>query len=308
MIWVPIAVLALGTILTLLWVLRRRRAAGSALVSVVLLRREKRLLTESDVRGAARRALGPSVDVRPVPSPDPGTTDGFVIMLDEQTPGFFVISAGRTYADDPDEVAKSFEDPRARSAYAAHRAWVAVDVAGGMPPPDLWPQVRAMLGKLAAELYDEGCTMLYAPALGRVALPGKELENQLQAGDLSQVFGDDQVNVPILTVESGNRKFERAIAQAQREFPRLVEVWGRHGPACKALVKGRFPHDNGNEYMWLEVQHLSAVQIAGVLVNEPAHVALKKGQMVTLTPAEVADWACLDGEKPMGMFVERLLH
>jgi uncharacterized protein YegJ (DUF2314 family) len=309
MIWtVGAAVVVVGA-LALLVAWRRRRRAGE-LVSIVLLRRERRGLSESDLRGAVRRALRgmpgePEVtEMRP---PDPGITGGFAVLLNG-APILLVIDAGRPYEEDPAAGATVFEDPRAREAYAAHRAWISVDAVGGMPTDDVREVVFAMMGRVAAELFDEECTLLYAPAFQRVALPDAQTEEMLRGPDPMGIFGDDELNTPIHAVEADDRRVQRAMEEARRQWPRFVDIWLRDGAACEGLVKGRFEHAAGNEYMWVQVEALDDGAVSGVLVNEPAHVAgLAKGQTVSVSIDDVADWACVDGEKAQGMFVERVL-
>jgi hypothetical protein len=122
-----------------------------------MMRPAARQLTEADVRGAARRALRPDVEVTTSDSPDPGTTRAFVIVLNG-SPGFFVIDAGRPYSDDVDIESKRFEDPRAREAYAAP-AWIAVDSSGRAAQRNAGVSAA---GKLAAGA-GRSCTLLYAP-------------------------------------------------------------------------------------------------------------------------------------------------
>lgn len=287
------------------WLVRRRN--HRQLVSIVLLRRSQRGLTEAEVRAAARRAIRPDVEVVAAPSPDPGVTGAFIVMLDG-SPGFFIVDAARSYGEDTEAEAARFEDPRAREAYAAHRAWVSVDLVGGMPPENVRAMVLSLMARLAAELYDEECTLLYAPAMERVALPGPGVEERLRGADPMGVFGDDEVNTPIFHVGQGDAAIERAMEEARRQWPRFVEVWKQRGAACQPIVKGRFTADGGNEYMWIEVKEVHDGHVSGVLANKPARVpGAAKGQTVTIPVDDVADWACLDGDRPLGMFVERLL-
>ena len=305
MLWVLIGV---GVIVVLgaVFLILRRRGRSKPLVSVVTLRSTTRSLTESDVRHAARRAIRDDVTVVAGPSPDGGLTRVFMVMLGE-IPGFYVIDCGRTYVDDPGAESQQFEDLRARTAFAEHKAWVAVDLATD-PGDKLRPQALTLMAKLAAEFYDDHCTLLYSPALNRFAVPGPEVEAKLQAGDLDGLFGDYEVNMPVIETKD-DKRVEQAKAKAKQEWPKFVEVWTRLGTSSSAMVKGRFGHDGGNEYMWVQVQDLRPGQVTGTLMNQPVHVPLTKGQTVqVMTPDDIADWACLDGETAHGMFVEKVLR
>jgi hypothetical protein len=278
MLWILIGVGVIVVLGAVFLVLRRRR--GKPLVSIVTLRTTTRNLTEADVRHAARRAIRDDVTVVAGPSPDGGLTRVFMVMLGE-IPGFYVIDCGRTYVDDPGAESQQFEDLRARTAFAEHKAWVAVDLATD-PGDKLRPQVLTLMAKLAAEFYDDNCTLLYSPALNRFAVPGPEVEAKLQAGDLDGLFGDYQVNLPIIDT-GDDKRVEAANAKAKEEWPKLVEVWTRLGPASKAFVKGCFPYADGQEYMWVQVEDLKPGQVTGILMNEPVHVALTKGQTVQVS-------------------------
>lgn len=309
MAWlIGIGAAVLGIAVFLIW---RRRRQTEQLVSIVMLRAAPRRLSESEARGAIRRAwqgLHGDIDVMQGPSPDPQSTGTFVVALNG-APVFYIIDAARPYEDDPGETAMQFEHRGAREAYAGHQAWLSVDIVGGMPPKDMREVIIAILGRIAAELLDEQCTLIFAPALQRFALPSAETEEKLRSGMPLEIFGDSDVNTPIIRVGSDDERVNRAMEEARRQWPKFVEIWRRSGQACSPIVKGRFEHPNGNEYMWIEVTGVDSGTVTGVLVNEPAHVtSVATGQTVTVAVDDVVDWACRDGEEPVGMFVEKILR
>jgi uncharacterized protein YegJ (DUF2314 family) len=304
MVWFAIAVAILAALGGAYWFIRRRRAQ-EPLESVVMLRSARRSLTETDVRGAARRAIGPEVQVIAMQPPDE-TTNGFVVIVND-APCLFVIDSGRVYGEDLEAESQRFENPQARAAYREHKAWLSVDVPNSVRRA-AGDELRPLMARLAAELYDEGCTLLYAPSLGRIALPDPEVERQLREGDLSSLFGNYDVNLPVFNTE-GQSNVERAIERARREWPKFIDVWTRHGPACHGIVKGAFAHEGGHEHMWIEVATLSDGRVTGTLINNPVHVDLRKGQTVSVNaPNEISDWACKDGDEVHGMFVEKILR
>jgi uncharacterized protein YegJ (DUF2314 family) len=287
---------------------RKRGRKGREIVSVVMLRETPRAITEAEARGIARRVMGSEAGVVPLPNTDrlPGLS-GYAVIF-KGIPSYYIISASRPYCDDPEGASGAFEDPRARERFARHRAWVSVDVVGGMPSKHVRPMVLGVLGKLSAEVYDEGCTLMYAPSRSRVALPGPEVERRLKTGDPLALFSeDDDLNEPIINVD-GDARIERAIQEARRKWPQFVAAWQRTGGNCNGLVKGRFPHEKGNEFMWMQVTRVEDSHVTGTLANRPAHVpGLKRGSTVRLVVDDVVDWAYLENGKPVGMFVERVL-
>lgn len=308
--WIGILVVLLGVVG---WWFARRPRKQDKIVSVVMLRQTLRKLTEAEVRQGIRRASGRAdVDAKAMPVELPGLAAAFGVFLGE-VPAFMVICVDRPYGDDPEQESRSFEDERARKAYAEHRAWIAVDLATKMPDGNTEREVLRLLGRLAAEFLDEGCTLVYAPALGRFALPGPETEATLKGDDPMSIFGDEDVNTPMINVESDDQRVEKAIAEAQRRWPQFVEAWKRSGKACKGLAKGRFAVQGvegvQNEYIWMEVEDVVGDSVTGTIANRPVHLpGLKKGQQVTIPAANVVDWAYSDGKKTEGFFVERVIR
>ncbi len=304
---IALALLAAGVAAIVLLVRRRRRATPD-LVSFVAMRRSPRALTEADVRGMLRRAGSPESDLMPLPPVTPGMS-GFAVLHDG-VPMFYFVSAARPYCDNPADVATRFEDTRARTAFAEHTAWLSIDAVGGMPPESVKDEVLTFMGKVAAELMDHDSTLLFATWLDRVALPGEEAERALREGRYLEVFNtDDELNTPIVHTGSNQAPVDRAIAQAQTNYPTLLSAWDRLGASSEAMVKGRFSSGSSDEYMWVKVRSIGDDGVTGELVNEPAHIAgLRKGQDITVPHGQVVDWACLIDGKPHGLYVERVLR
>jgi uncharacterized protein YegJ (DUF2314 family) len=308
MYWIIGGVVCLAIVAVVAIVLVRRRRSSSDVVSMVLLRRSRRNLTEADVRAAARRVLKKDADAMAAPSPDPGVTNGFAVLMNG-TPFLIVIDAGRPYEDDPADTARSFEDPRCREAYSAHTAWVSVDFVGGMPPDEVRDVAIMAMARMAADLVDDDTTLIYSTWLGRVALPGPESDQALRSKEPLSAFGDAEVNTPIIHASSDDARINRAMEKARREWPTFTEVWGRRGTACEGMVKVRLVTGENTEYIWMSVTTLGADTVTGVFENEPIHTtAHRKGQSFTAPQADIVDWACVDGEKGLGLYVERVLR
>ena len=314
MIWWILGLAAMVGVLVAVIAWRRRRS-NQGPVSIVMLRRTPRGLTESDVRGTMRRALRAEAQVRTLPMSD-GLTKAFLVLGDGLPP-IGVFDSTRTYmeADEVDWTAHGFEDPRARSGIKEHRAWVSVDAMGLDPIPPREQRAAIydrLLGKIAAELLDDACLLLYLPADGCYAAPGEKAGAMLAGEQVMALFNSDQeLQEPIIRVRAGDNAINTAIEKAQRRLPEFLQAWSRFGTAGKGMVKGRFdaPGDNA-EYMWIQVESADASSITGRVMNRPGRDGLPgRGAVVRLKHAEVVDWAYVDeNEKPHGLFVERVLR
>ncbi len=303
--WIVAGCTVLLLLLILVLILRARAGGISA---IVLFRQTPRRLTEVDVRGAARRALGPDAQVVPVDTAEKPEMQGAFGIAIKNAPFFLVYSIARPYVDDPKAESARYEDPRARQAFADHTAWVSIDLSRALKG-QLQRSAIPPLCRLAAELLDEGTTLLYATWLSRVALPSPQVEAALKSDKPLEPFGDDELNTPIIHAQ-GDARIEAAVAEARRRWPEFVAIHARVGAAGEPLVKGRFTTpDGGDEHMWLGVKSISDQGVAGELLNQPAHIpTLHKGQSVSIPHEDISDWAILDGDTPVGMFVERLLQ
>ena len=63
------------------------------------------------------------------------------------------------------------------------------------------------------------------------------------------------------------------------------------------LVKARFPHERGNEWMWIEVHSWNGDSLSGRLESTPQYVqTVKSGSSVTVSFADVADYMHMFGD------------
>lgn len=310
--WIAIAVGVLVALLIVFLWLRSRSASGGP-VSVVIMRRTPRNLTDADVRGAVRRALKAEAKIERIPLPD-GLTSGYAVFSDSLPP-FVVIDSTRMYFDEEllEPTARRIEDAAARDALRAHKAWISVDAHGlDRPPPkeDRYKIYDRLLGKVASELMDEDATLLYLPAENRIALPKPDSAEKLASGAVAEVFADDSVNQPIIQIEASDAKINAAIKEAKERLPELIGAFERLGAKSHALIKGRFTSGDQVEYLWLEVVSLGAGAVKGKVVNQPYAEGLPaKDSVVDVKLDDIVDWMYLDEkEEAQGMFVERILR
>ncbi len=306
--WVAIGFGALVIVAAVVVVLMRHRRRRNTLVSIVMLSETPREISESMVRGAARRALGGDVEVVSLPTPEELGIVGLVVNSIEHGM-YYVISSTRPYVEDPEADSAMYENEHAREAFAKHKAWISVDATGGLPKKDQIDSVMKCVARLAAELLDDSCSMLYATATERVALNGPGIEAKLRGDDPLSIFGDDEVNTPIIHVDKSLAAVNKAMETARKRWPEFVEAFARIGPDGNALVKGKFCEGEESEYMWVKAESANAQNATGVLLNSPAHVkSIKKGHRVTIQFEDIADWAFMEKGEQKGMFVERILR
>lgn len=304
MVWMYGGVALLLALCAAVWVWLRRRRRERGILAIVMLRAEPRRLTEAELRGAARRALGAEADVLDLQAtPVPGSTPW--VVLYGGSPVLYVVDANIPYTPEAERVAGGAEDPRVREALLRHRCWVSVDVPMSMP--EMEEGLTLMMARVAAELLDENCLILYTPRTGRFAIRDGETEAKLRSASPMEIFEDRDVNTPIFRVDDGDKKaarVDRAIEKARENYPRLLDAWRRLGPGCEPMVKFRVD----DEHLWMSVEAMNAESITGEIQNEPLHPDLKKGQRLTVTVAQLSDWAYMENDKAEGLYVERVLR
>lgn len=279
-----------------------------------MLRTQPRLLSEAEVRAAVWKGL--KVEAKIEPLERPGVNAKVYMVAPEGMPPLLVISSASGYMspEETERVAKSFEDPRAREAIAGHKAWISIDLAGIKEP--MAKELRSavynrVLGKIAAGLLDDGCTLLYLPSDGRFGIPGPGVADQLANAKVGDVFSDDDLHEPVIHVDGKDKAINDAIEIARKRLPELVAAFQARGGASNALIKGKFEEANGGvEYMWVKVERIDPTGFTGEMLNRPGLKGLPgRGESVSVPQDRVVDWMFTDEtDKPHGGFVERVLR
>jgi uncharacterized protein YegJ (DUF2314 family) len=215
-----------------------------------------------------------------------------------------VLSGARPYIEQRDEFAAGLRDLRARAAVIGHRAWMSVDyLHSGRTHPSK-DEKYGVAGKLVAEFLGDDCLAICIPDENMVIATTGELPVQLrQLESLRDLMikGCDPV------VEVAPEKAEAAAAEARRRWPEFVSAFTRRKKDDRFLIKKRFSDEKNVEFMWIEVKGLDEERISGVLTSEPAWLKQPRpGDTVTLTCAEVEDWAYFDDGEINGMFLKEL--
>lgn len=187
MLWWIVGGVAIITVLGVIILIARRRQSDGALTSLVLMRATPTSITEDQVRAAAKAAFKDEGDVIALPRDrfPPGLAGGYAITL-MGSPVFYVINAHNTYVPDPQAESAKFTDARARQAFATHKAWVSVDVVGGLPEPSMQQMVLMSMAVVAIKLMDAQTSLIYSTWLDRAAFPADM--RKAAGGNINAVF------------------------------------------------------------------------------------------------------------------------
>jgi uncharacterized protein YegJ (DUF2314 family) len=295
-------------------IVRSRRQSEAGPISIVMLRNGPRNFSVPDIRAAFRRVhrRDPQIEKH---APDE-TTDAY-LLVDTELPPLGIIDSRRQYADPEDlrEVANRSEHSAVRGAIREHKAWVSIDAMGvdDSISKEERSKVYSLLAPLAAELMDDRCMLLYLPAEGRVAEAGERAEEMLRAGQLAELFGDNELNAPMFHVSNDDERINAAIKEARSRLPEFCSEFARRGEGCTAMVKARFQivsaSDDGVEVMWVKVRSIDGAGFTGTVENNPVHDSLpRKGAVVKVKLDDVVDWAYVnEAGEPQGLFVDRIL-
>lgn len=109
-------------------------------------------------------------------------------------------------------------------------------------------------------------------------------------------------------------KFQRDLAAATEQARAHLSYFWDHQKAPMAdeydfLVKAKFPAEKPAEpeQLWLEVTDHDDKAVTGKLASQPQRQpGLKKGDEVTVKPADIVDWAFFQGESLLGHYTTRV--
>jgi uncharacterized protein YegJ (DUF2314 family) len=111
-------------------------------------------------------------------------------------------------------------------------------------------------------------------------------------------------------VSEEDPEMNRAILDAQKSLDKFITVI--KAPTAsqnRFAIKKSFKDGKKVEFMWLASPSFDGKKFSGRLDNEPVNVkTVKKGQIVTATKDEIADWFYIDKGKLIGGYSVRLLH
>jgi uncharacterized protein YegJ (DUF2314 family) len=111
-------------------------------------------------------------------------------------------------------------------------------------------------------------------------------------------------------VSEEDPEMNKAIQDAQNSLDKFIAAL--KAPTAgqnRFAIKKPFKDGKSVEYMWLASPSFDGKKFSGRLDNEPVSVkTVKKGQIVTVTKDEIADWFYIDKNKLIGGYSIRVLH
>ena len=292
---------------------RRKRRRDDSMIAVVQLRTRPRNLTEADVRGAIRRVL--KVEATVIEAPPPGGMPGRVFAArGDDLPPLLVIDCAGPYMSEEGRAATiaKFEHPSVREGIERHKAWLSVDALGissAGVSGEKRQKVYSVLTALALELSDDDCLLVYLPAEPAMGPPGREGLRWLAEGARSGKFDSGELGAPVYGVEEADAQINDAMAEAKRRLPEFCSACKAGGANFEGMVKVGFStSDDGEEYLWIEVDGMTDSGFSGRIENHPVDESIpKKGTRVEVKFDDVVDWVYRDGERSRGLFVDRVL-
>jgi uncharacterized protein YegJ (DUF2314 family) len=278
------------------------------LIALVMLLRDARAVDSQELAERATEALGV-----PIHDDQPNATDRFVageepsFALKFGDYFFLINSFARPYMDNPEEAATEIPELRLRKAVREHRAWMSVDLLGQCPTVDQ-PEVYRTLGKLLAELIDDDCLALFAPATSQLIVYDPEMRDQLLSENPLDVF-EQQPHPPVVPVSGDDPRLKAAVARARRRWPQFVRHFEQRRPEQSFSVKARIGNADAFEFMWLTVTGLEHGFIYGRLDNDPIELTtICCGDRVRVAVKELNDWLITDGPDMVGGFTIDVLR
>lgn len=112
----------------------------------------------------------------------------------------------------------------------------------------------------------------------------------------------------ILRINQASPELQAAVRKAQSSLPNFIKELKAANPDARFAIKGTFPTDAGNEYLWVKDPTVKGSVFTGTLDQVP--IALKtssKGDTVPVNQADVVDWLIRDSAGNRGGFTERVL-
>jgi uncharacterized protein YegJ (DUF2314 family) len=273
-------------------------------VSIVMLLPRPQALTGERLGAAVQRAHGPSAGendqiLQPI-------KEGHAFLLKLGRHILTVNNSFNPYFDDPAAAAASVPELRRRKAFAEHRAWRSVDYIAGSFQSDA-EKAYGILGKLSAELLDDGYLGLYFPQTNEIVPASSALVDKLRAfyslEDLHETFD------AVVPVEEDDPRLMEVVAEARARWPEFLEAFSRRRANELFVVKSCFADENGKEWMWSTVERIEADKLIGRLSNRPNSVKhVCEGEEIVVQAEGIGDWFYANEAEQVGQFSVRLLE
>ncbi len=276
------------------------------IISLVLLLREPRKLSEHTLATAVSKALGIKH------SHDEGA-DTFVVakapyyMIKLDTGRFVVNTIEGPYFKDTDKLAAEIKDPRLSKAVHEHAAWLSIDWAEKQEPKDV-KRVYQQIGKIAAALAGPDTLAIYNPDTDQFQFNDEALAQSLQGEDPLKNFASASGASDVASIRDDDPALVVARAEAKKQWPEFVKAF-RAKDGKNFAVKGPITEGDADEYMWLTVTDIDDKEVHGTLANDPVDLkGFKRGQDLHIALEDVDDWIYTATDKrPRGRFTLKTL-
>jgi uncharacterized protein YegJ (DUF2314 family) len=224
---------------------------------------------------------------------------------------FLVNSVSNPYVENPQQVADSLHDERLKQAFAAHRAWLSVDLYVHDEPPtqEEKPEIYNVLGPLLAEFAGDDCLAIYCLEIDACNVYTPEIADALRSGNVLGLF-EEPTQPPIVNVPPDDPRMIAAVEEGRRRWPEFVAAFrANQDPEIPFGVKAEFVDGDAGEFMWLTVQSIGDDSITGVLGNSPAFVKnVQEGDVVTVSLASLNDWVYFAEGEQVGGFTMKVME
>lgn len=115
---------------------------------------------------------------------------------------------------------------------------------------------------------------------------------------------------PVAMIPDSDREMKAAVAEAARTLPLFWSMYDTDAEVRRTakLKVGFLTPGDGREHMWLHDIRRTNGRITGVLENIPeAPMSIRKGDTVTIDPAEISDWGYARGGRLYGNYTTRAM-
>jgi uncharacterized protein YegJ (DUF2314 family) len=275
-----------------------RKKKDDDFLSIVYLLQRPRRVDEPPLR-AALLGLVQSVfkmDEPPVAEMKEVSENGAGLVIYGQP--FVVYAVGEPYTpDDPERITP---DLRKQNLLKEHKAWLACDwmlpVADNEERHIAYQTMGMVMATVAMAGLKDDIIAVFDKATGRLVPFEAHVPERLISDFPESVFDE---NPPILSSEGLEEALQKAAEEAQGRLPEFVTAFENRRKGEVYAIKARFEEGESVEWMWVQVEHITADGFEGRLDNNPGEITrLKAGDRVSVTLDEVADWV-INGKSGM---------
>jgi uncharacterized protein YegJ (DUF2314 family) len=287
-----------------------RKGAARPLVSLVLLLRQARFLSDRAIARAAATAWGGeflSGDVRERGNVVSGESPLF--MIHAGTASYLVHNQDQTYFDGRENEITAIKDLSLRQVVIEHRAWIAVDLLESGREFKSAAQAYPKISRLLAELSGPDCVAVLCPETGFICAYDENIDEKLRSADPLKTLKATEAPPPP-PITDDDPRIAVAVAEARRRWPEFLEAFNKQQPGQIFSIRAVVPLKTAGqtESIWVRVSQIDDQVIRGNVDSDPRNLDLKSGASVVVELKNLTDWAFTQGEKTTGLFTLKALQ